>query len=148
MLWPRCWRFRCISQQLCHFHYTPYFILKMLCPFQLPSSQFIPVHFTAVWSSYAVPDWGDTEFLSDEAEEAVHPCDITEWPAHCGDLEGFYNHCGWGSRPARENAGICPWHFLGPAGGHCPALPPSRWVMLCDWLNHIWTLTLTQIIVS
>lgn len=50
MVWPRCWRFRCIPLQLsiflpsfCNFpnvHYTPYFILKMLCPFQVPSSQF------------------------------------------------------------------------------------------------------------
>lgn len=67
----------------------------------------------------------------------MHPCDITERPSHRRDLEGFYDHCCWRSHPSREDAGICPWHFLGPAGWHCHALPTSGWVIHNDWLDNI-----------
>lgn len=60
-------------------------------------------------SEHAVLDRGDPQFLSDAAEEAVHPCDLTEWPSHHRDLEGFNNHGGRRPRPPfREDAGICP----------------------------------------
>lgn len=95
-----------------------------LCSYS--STQVAAAHFTAVCLSHAVVDGGDTELLSDEAEEAVHPSDVTEWKTHRGDLEGLHSHCGGRSQPPREDAGIRPWHLLGPAGGRRQAVPTSR----------------------
>lgn len=77
-----------------------------LCSYS--STQVAVAHLTAVCLSHAVVDGGDTELLSDEAEEAVHPSDVTEWKTHRGDLEGLHSHCSGRSQPPREDAGIRP----------------------------------------
>lgn len=83
-------------------------------------------HLPAVCLSHAVADGGDTEFLSDEAAQAVHPSDIAEWETHRGDLEGLHDDRGGRSQPPREDAGLRPGHLLGPAGGRRQAVPASR----------------------
>lgn len=72
------------------------------------STQVAAAHFTAVGLSHAVVDGGDTELLSDEAEEAVHPSHVAEWKAHRGDLEGLHSHGGGRPQPPGEDAGLCP----------------------------------------
>lgn len=111
----RLWILRCITFKCCMTCFNlkaNEVVTKILIIFLLDS----------VKLDHAVFDSGNPKLFSVEAQEAMHPCNITEWPAHYRDLEGFNHHCCRRSRSPREHAGVRSCHFLGPTSWHCQTI--------------------------